>query len=86
MKVTIEISNYPLNSDFENQILDFINRIKAHSSLKVSVKATCTHITGDYDEVMSHLNQEMKLSFEKYGKMIFVIKVLKGALEIEKVF
>ncbi len=82
MKVTIEISNYPLSEDFEPIIIDFIERCKA-SGLKVKVNATSTHLQGDYDEVMSVLANEMKRSFEKFGKMIFVVKVLKGELDLD---
>lgn len=82
MKTTVEISNYPLNADYEPPILDFIGRLKANTNLIVKTNATSTHVQGDYDEVMQTLQQEMKLSFEKYGKAIFVMKVLKGELAI----
>lgn len=82
MKVTLEISNYPLNEEFESKILDFINRCKAHG-FKTRVNATSTHVVGDYDEVMAMLQKEVRASFEKYGKMIFVVKILKGELDIE---
>ncbi len=82
MKTTVEISKYPLNSDYEHPILDFIERIKSNNNIKVKTNATSTHVVGDYDEVMATLNKEMKFSFEKYGKAIFVMKVLKGELAV----
>lgn len=82
MKTTIEISNYPLNADYIPPIQDFIDRINAHTNITVKVNATSTHIVGEIDEVMPILQQEIKSSFEKYGKMIFVMKVLNGALDI----
>ena len=82
MKTTIEISKYPLNENYEEPILDFINRIKKQTNIKVKVNATATHIAGDYDEIMELLQKEIKHSFETYGKAIFVIKILNGALEI----
>lgn len=81
MKTTIEISNYPLNADYEPIILDFIQRCQ-NSNITVKVNATSTHLQGDYDLVMSVLTQEIKTSFEKFGKMIFVVKVLKGELDL----
>ena len=74
MKVTLEISNYPLSEEYEDKILDFINRCIAHG-FKTRVNATSTHVTGDYDDVMSMLQKEVRESFEKYGKMIFVVKI-----------
>ena len=82
MKTTIEISNYPLDKEYESKILDFIERCEKYG-FKMKVTATCTQITGDYDEVMSLLQKEIKSSFEKYGKMIFVVKVLNGELDLD---
>ena len=82
MKTTLEISKYPLNENYEEPILDFINRIKKQTNIKVKVNATATHIAGDYDEIMELLQKEIKHSFETYGKAIFVIKILNGALDI----
>ncbi|PKP51409.1 MAG: hypothetical protein CVT95_00960 [Bacteroidetes bacterium HGW-Bacteroidetes-12] len=82
MKTTIEISNYPLNADYIPPIKDFIDRINLHPNLIIRANATSTQIVGEYDEVMPILQKEIKTSFEKYGKMIFVIKVLNGALDI----
>jgi|TARA_B110000879_G_scaffold35519_1_gene49020 uncharacterized protein YqgV (UPF0045/DUF77 family) len=82
MKVTIEISNYPLSEDYEPKILDFINRCQAHG-MRTKVNATATHIQGDYETVMNLVQEEVKTSFEKYGQMIFVLKVLKGELDLD---
>tara|TARA_B100001287_G_scaffold14280_1_gene10763 strand:- start:2606 stop:2854 length:249 start_codon:yes stop_codon:yes gene_type:complete len=82
MKTTVEISKYPLNENYEEPILDFINRIKKQTNIKVKVNATATHIVGDYDKIMELLQKEIKHSFETYGKAIFVIKILNGALDI----
>lgn len=82
MKTTVEISKYPLNADYEPPIIDFIERIKSNENILVKTNATSTHLVGDYDDVMSILNKEMKSSFEKYGKAIFVMKVLNGELAV----
>ena len=82
MKTTIEMSNYPLNADYIPPIQDFIDRLNLNTNIAVKTNATSTHIVGEYDEVMVILQKEIKASFEKYGKMIFVMKVLNGALAI----
>jgi len=81
MKATIEISNYPLTDDYEPKIIDFIDRCIA-SGVTVKVNATSTHLQGDYDEVMDILQREIKTSYERYEQMIFVVKVLKGELDL----
>ena len=82
MKATIEISNYPLTEEFEPIITDFIRRCQ-QSRLTVKVNATSTHIQGEYDQVMDLLKTEIKTSFENYGKMIFVVKILLGELDLD---
>lgn len=82
MKTTVEISNYPLNADYEPIILDFIERCQA-AGITVKVNATATHLQGDYDTVLNVVQKEIKTSFEKYGKMIFVVKVLLGELDLD---
>jgi uncharacterized protein YqgV (UPF0045/DUF77 family) len=80
MKVTIELSKYPLSEEYIPKIKNFIERLNEHSELTVQTNATSTHVMGDFDVVMPILNQEIKTSFEKYGKAIFVMKVLLGDL------
>jgi len=82
MKTTIEISKYPLNRNYEAPILDFIERMNAYQDIKVKTNATATHVVGDYDQVMKIFQDEIKHSFAKYGKSIFVMKILHGALDI----
>ncbi len=82
MKTTVELSKYPLNADYEPPILDFIERLNTHPNITVKTNATSTHVVGNYDEVMMVLQKEIKASFEKYGKAIFVMKVLNGDLGI----
>ena len=82
MKTTIEISKYPLNENYEPPILNFIERLNTHEGIEVKTNATATHIVGDYDEIMRLLQKEIKHSFEAYGKAIFVMKILHGALDI----
>ncbi len=82
MKTTIEISKYPLNENYEPPILNFIERLNTHKGIEIKTNATATHIVGDYDEIMGLLQKEIKHSFEAYGKAIFVMKILHGALDI----
>ena len=81
MKTTVEISKYPLYEDFETPILDFIERINKEPNIRVTTNATSTHIRGDYDQVMQLLQREIKYSFEKYDKVVFVAKILHGELD-----
>ena len=80
MKTTIELSNYPLDKEFKPKIKDFISRLNKNPNFKVITSATSTQVSGDFDDVMNMIQQEIKVSFKKYGKAVFVMKVLKGDL------
>lgn len=82
MKTTIEISMYPLNANYIPIISEFIERLNKYQNVKIKTNATSTQITGEYDEVMDLLKNEIKLSFKKHGKAIMVMKVLNGELDI----
>ena len=82
MQVTVEISMYPLRDAYLEPIDAFI---KALYKYPVAVTSTmsCTHVIGEFDEVMMAINTEMKVVFEE-GQTCFAMKVLNGDLS-EKV-
>jgi uncharacterized protein YqgV (UPF0045/DUF77 family) len=83
MKLSVEISKYPLNQDYIPFIKDFIDRLNAHENLSVITNTMSTQVFGDYDLVMAVLNQEIKKSYEQFGKAIFVCKFINGDLAPE---
>ncbi|WP_440055113.1 hypothetical protein ACSLBF_02845 [Pseudoalteromonas sp. T1lg65] len=80
MKLSVEISKYPLHQDYIPFIKDFIARVNQYPELKVITNTMSTQLFGDYELVMSVLNDEMKRSFEAFGKIIFVCKFISGDL------
>ncbi|RJE76226.1 hypothetical protein BGP78_14595 [Pseudoalteromonas sp. MSK9-3] len=80
MKLSVEISKYPLHSDYIPFIKEFIDRLNQNSELKVITNTMSTQVFGDYDLVMQTLQSEMKRSFITYGKIVFVCKFISGDL------
>lgn len=80
MKLSVEISKYPLHQDYIPFIQGFIDRLNEYDNLKVITNTLSTQIFGDYDLVMHVLNTEIKRSYEEFGKAIFVCKFLSGDL------
>lgn len=77
MKAAIELSMYPLNQNYEPPILDFIERLNKHKGIRVETNSMSTQISGDYDEIASIVQREMKTSFEQGGTVVMVMKVIK---------
>ncbi|WP_095499539.1 hypothetical protein [Paraferrimonas haliotis] len=83
MKLTVEISMYPLHDDYLTPIKWFIERLASYPNIERNTTATCTQVQGDFDEVMAMLSVEMKAGYQKFGKAIFVCKFLQGPLELD---
>jgi uncharacterized protein YqgV (UPF0045/DUF77 family) len=80
MKVSVDISLYPLNEDYIPAIKEFIESLPQHPDVIVTRNDLSTQLFGDYDVVMDLIKSEIRISWEKYGKGIFVIKYLLGDL------
>ena len=76
MDIGVEISLYPLTAEFIPPIQDFIDRLNAHGRLKVVTNSMSTQVFGPYDEVLDALRREMRTTFERTDKAVFVMKVL----------
>jgi uncharacterized protein YqgV (UPF0045/DUF77 family) len=77
MKVSVDISLYPIKNDYREPILDFIQDLK-NSEFTVIENSLSTQIFGDYDQVMPFLNSKIKDVFFDDNLYVFVLKIVKG--------
>jgi uncharacterized protein YqgV (UPF0045/DUF77 family) len=82
MRITVEISLYPLNEAFVGDIREFILRLRQQAGLEIRSNQMSTQIRGDYEDVTSALNRCMRYSMEKTGSVVFVVKYLNADLDI----
>ena len=80
MKASVDISLYPLADEYIPAIKEFIERVQQYPEVVVIRNDLSTQLYGDYDQIMELLKVEVALSWEKYGKSIFVIKFLRDDL------
>jgi len=76
MKVSVDISMYPLAEDYCEPIIDFIDKLETHSEVSVQRNSMSTHIYGDYHAVMGTLNTEIITVLEQLPTTVFVIKLV----------
>ncbi len=79
MKVSIDISYYPLKEEFVDPILDFIGRLQKYDEFKVVRNNFSTQVLGEYDTVMAILTKEIKNSFS-LPHSVFVLKIINSDL------
>ncbi|WP_105171004.1 hypothetical protein [Pseudoalteromonas sp. T1lg24] len=84
MKLSVEISKYPLHQDYIPFIKGFIDRLNANANLEVITNTMSTQVFGEYDEVMNAVTREIKRSHQEFGKAIFVCKFIGGDLSPNK--
>ena len=80
MKASVDISLYPLADEYIPAIKEFIERAQEYPEVAVVRNDLSTQLYGDYELIMDLLKVEVRLSWEKYGKSIFVIKLLRNDL------
>lgn len=79
MKISVEISKYPLTESYLERVDDFLERLHTYPELKISVSPISTQIYGEASLVFQVLETEISRSFES-GQSPFVLKILKGDL------
>lgn len=77
--LSVEISLYPLHDGAIPIIDDFLGDINAQA-LDIEIRSSnmSTRLFGEYDAVTALLNQAMRRSMQRYGKIVFVCKYLEG--------
>jgi hypothetical protein len=76
MDVGVEISLYPLEREFLPPIQAFIDRLNTDRRFRVVTNSMSTQVFGAYDELLPFLVREIRPTFERDGKSIFVLKIL----------
>jgi uncharacterized protein YqgV (UPF0045/DUF77 family) len=77
MKLTVDISLYPLSEDFIPHIKEFIIRLKSYENLTIATNKLSTQVSGEFDEVMKIISTEMKATMEEQ-RSVLVMKFLLG--------
>lgn len=81
MKLSLDISFYPLTKDYETPILKFISTLKQCSDLRVVTNDLSTHVFGDSAIVFPKLQEATEQSFSELEQASVVVKILKGDLQ-----
>lgn len=81
MKISVEISYYPLHEEYVNPILAFIEQLKTYQDLEVVSNGMSTQVFGEYSSVMLALNQEIEKAFA-LPRSVFILKIINSDLRI----
>lgn len=82
MRVTAEMSLYPLQGAPIEKILAFIETINSESRIEVVVNQLSTQVRGELGLVMSTITRALERSFGNGGSQALVLKILNADLPI----
>ena len=74
MEISVDISMYPLQKEYEAPISAFIERLKTEPLVTVSCNELSTQLHGDYRIIMKLLEEEIYTVFNEIPDSIFVLK------------
>ena len=74
MEISVDISMYPLQKEFEAPILAFIAQLEKEASVEVVRNELSTQVHGDYKVIMALLEKEMFSVFIEIPDSVFVLK------------
>lgn len=82
MRITADISLYPLAEEFTPPIRDFIVCLRAEPGLEVITNQLSTQVRGEYATVIAALDRCMRRSMEEGDTVVFVLKLVNADLPI----
>lgn len=82
MKLTAELSLYPLQEDYIPAIDAFIASVRTRPGLEIVVTATSTQICGDYQAVFAAVSEALAASTGEFGKQVLVAKFIPWEIEL----
>ena len=81
MQLSAELSLYPLAAEeFRPVIQDFIDRLNQHAGIEVHTNTMSTQVFGEFDTVMSVLQQELKITYQQLPSQVLVCKFINNDL------
>ena len=77
MKISVELTLIPLNENYKIAIKNFIKKLRT-LGFKIVENPMSTQIYGEYDALMSSLQEAIKEPFEKEPSVVLNMKIIKG--------
>lgn len=74
MEISVDISLYPLQAEYEEAILAFIAALEKEQSVDVVRSELSTQVHGEYHTIMQLLEREVFNVFDEIPHSVFVMK------------
>lgn len=82
MRITAELSLYPLQADALDRILEFIRELQSDARLEITVNQMSTQLRGELGVVIAAIEHALARAFAAGGSSVLVAKFLNADLPI----
>ena len=82
MRITAEMSLYPLKDGPVPEIIDFIREMRAQEGIEIVSNQLSTQLRGDFDAVTAAIKRCMRQAMAAPNTVVLVVKYLNVDLEI----
>ena len=76
MRISVDISLYPLNENYVEPILNFIDKLEQNTKLVVKRNSLSTQVFGEFRDVIDCLDDEIEAVFDAIPASVFVLKMV----------
>ena len=76
MRLTAELSLYPLSEDYESIVLAFIETLISEHPISTVTNSMSTQVTGESTAVFSAIALALEASHARFGKQVLVAKFI----------
>jgi uncharacterized protein YqgV (UPF0045/DUF77 family) len=76
MRISVDISLYPLTQNYVEPILAFIDQLETNPKLIVKRNSLSTQVFGEYRDVMDMMDNQIELVFNQLPESVFVLKMI----------
>jgi len=84
MRITAEMSLYPLKDGPVPEIIDFIRELRAQDGIEIVSNQLSTQLRGEFDAVTSAINRCLRQAMKAPNTVVLVVKYLNVDLEIQR--
>jgi len=82
VRITVELSLYPLAADFVGPITDFILELRREPDLEIVTNQMSTQVRGEFGAVMAAVTRCTRAAMERSHPLVLVAKFLNADLDI----
>ena len=76
MKMTAELSVYPLRDNFKEAVLGFIDELLATEDIVAVTNSMSTQVSGEDEAVFRAIQAALRVSYERFGRQVLVAKFI----------